>query len=98
MELFYGDVTFRLFTVTESQEDARATKNLAHEGLSNELLNELKALIEARGYYVQELSADLNPIDEASEHQIKSINEVVRRAKTQENVIRGKTKVVRIEI
>ncbi|WP_274307964.1 hypothetical protein [Solibacillus daqui] len=98
MELFKGKITLELFSVVESQESKQATKSLAHEGLSSEFLDELWALTEAKGYYVQSVAADLNKAGEATPQQVKTINEAIDSAKFKDDEIRGNSKVTRTQI
>lgn len=98
MELFKGKITLELCGVVESQESKQATKKLAHEGLSSVFLDELQALVQAKGYYVQSVAADLNTTGEATPQQVKTINEAVDSAKLKVDEIRGRTLVTRIQI
>lgn len=98
MELFKGLITLELFTAVNSQENERATKNLAHEGLSSELLDELKTLIEAKGYYVKSIAADLNSTGNATVQQVKIIDDTIKQAKYNDDFIRGKVISTRIQI
>lgn len=98
MELFKGEITLELYTNVETQKSERATLNLAHENLSSEFLDELRSLVEAKGYFVHAIGANLKSIGEATLQQQKIIADTVLEAKSKDDVIRGKAKIIRIEI
>lgn len=98
MKLFKGHITLELFTAVNSQENEKATKILAHEGLSSEFLDELKSFVEAKGYYIQSIAADLKSTGNATTQQVKIIDETVERAKYNDDFIRGKGINTRIQI
>lgn len=98
MELFKGEITLELYTNVETQKSERATLNLAHENLSSEFLAELKSLVEAKGYFVEAIGANLKSVGKATIQQEQILADTVLKAKSEDDVIRGKAKIIRIEI
>lgn len=98
MELFKGELTFKLSTVVERNGDAREMKNNAHEGLSSQLFDDLASMIASKGYEVTGIYSDLNHCGEAKDYQIKFVNESQQAGISKVSILKGETKVTVIEI
>ena len=96
-KLYKGKVTLEVFTIVDHCEDSTAERNNAHGPLDFELFNELKTLVEAKGYHAQWVGADLHYVAAATENQINLINSCTKEAKSKESVLRGETTVTRIQ-
>lgn len=96
METYYGELTFKLRTIIEKGTDDKETKNMAHEGLSDELFKQLTSFIQANGLEVLSIAADLNHRHEATPNDIRWVEESKNKGQSEVDVITGKTRTTKI--
>lgn len=94
MELYKGAIVINVLTAVENNEDLRVMTNNAHENITNELLNELMALVGANGYLVGSISADLKNYGEANDRHICSIEKSTEEAKIKASNIYNKSNII----
>lgn len=93
---YNGQITISLSTIVTAQEDSTKERNSAHEAIDLELLKELQALAEARGYISSFVSLDLHLMGESGAKELEYLNKNVQKAKNKEDEIRGKTTVTKV--
>lgn len=94
MKLYKGKIVIDVLTVVESNEDENVMKNYAHENITNELMNELMALVGANGYLVGGIGADLNYNGEAKNQHIRSIEKSIKDSKIKAGNIYNKFNII----
>lgn len=94
MELYKGTIVINILTAVENNEDLRVMTNNAHENITNELLNELMAIVGANGYKVGSISADLKYYGKANNRHICSIEESTKKAKIKVSNIYNKANII----
>lgn len=93
---YSGQITISLSTIVAAKEDSTKERNSAHEAIDLGFLNELMALVEAKGYISGFASFDLKLSGEAGKAELEKLNRHVMEAKKKEDVIRGKATVTKI--
>lgn len=94
MELYKGTIAINVLTAVEKNEDERVMRNEAHENITNDLLNELIALVCAKGYLVDSISADLSNSGEANNRHIGLIEKSTKEAKIKTDHIYNKANTI----
>ncbi|MGE7923358.1 hypothetical protein ACQKND_09245 [Viridibacillus arvi] len=94
MGLYKGSIVINILTAVENNEDERVMRNDAHENITNDLLNELMALVGAKGYLVGSISADLKNNGEANNRHIGLIEESTKEAKIKTDHIYNKANTI----
>lgn len=101
MYLYQGKLVFDIVTAVEEKNDESAMKNDAHEELTDELFQELRAFIEAKGYQMLSIGANLENFGKADSAQLKSLEETtedgIRKVKDIYNKSNIKTYRMRLE-
>lgn len=100
MYLYQGKLVFDIVTAVEEISEEAEMKNDAHENLTNELFQELRALIEANGYQVLSIGANLENFGKADQAQLKSLEESKKEAndKVKEIYNKANIKTYRIQL
>ncbi|MFY3792158.1 hypothetical protein ACOQFO_10840 [Ureibacillus sp. MALMAid1270] len=100
MYLYQGKLVFDIVTAVEEKSEEAEMKNDAHENLTNELFQELRALIEGNGYQVLSIGANLENFGKADQAQIKSLEESKKEAndKVKEIYNKANIKTYRIQL
>ena len=100
MYLYQGKLVFDIVTAVEEKSEDAEMKNDAHENLTNELFQELRALIEANGYQVLSIGANLENFGKADQAQLKSLEESKKEAndKVKEIYNKANIKTYRIQL
>lgn len=100
MYLYQGKLVFDIVTAVEENSEEAEMKNDAHENLTNELFQELRALIEANGYQVLSIGANLENFGKADQAQLKSLEESKKEAndKVKEIYNKANIKTYRIQL
>lgn len=75
MYLYQGRLVFDIVTAVEETSEEALMKNDAHQNLTNELFEELQAFIEAKGYKVLSIGANLENFGKADPAQLKELEE-----------------------
>lgn len=100
MYLYQGKLVFDIVTAVEEKSEEAEMKNDAHENLTIELFRELRALIEANGYQVLSIGANLENFGKADPAQLKSLEESKKEAndKVKEIYNKANIKTYRIQL
>lgn len=73
MNLYQGKLVFDIVTAVDEKSEESVMKNDAHENFTDELFQELRALIGAKGYQVLGIGANLENFGKADQGQLKSL-------------------------
>ncbi|RNC98513.1 hypothetical protein EC501_10905 [Lysinibacillus halotolerans] len=100
MYLYQGKLVFDIVTAVVEKSEEAEMKNDAHENLTNELFQELRALIEANGYQVFSIGANLENFGKVNQAQLKSLEESKKEAndKVKEIYNKANIKTYRIQL
>lgn len=80
MEVYAGKLVIDLATIVEDSED-NIMKNNAHEALSSELVDELRMILGAAGYFAGSVGATLEKVEEANTNEYSMIKSYVKQSK-----------------
>lgn len=95
-KLYSGQIIIQISTIVDSQNDSIKERDAAHAAIDLDFLRELSNLAMAKGYSSNSAGFDLKVIREASENDVENLKEAVRKARAEEQVIRGEDTVCRI--
>ncbi len=97
MEIYSGKLTIELATLVESCEESDM-KNKAHEGLTSELMAELRTILGAAGYMAGAIRATLEKVENAKPSDVSMIRSHVEKAKKEINHVYNKANSVTTKI
>jgi hypothetical protein len=97
MKVYSGKLVIDLSTVVET-EDEKDMFEQAIQGLTSELLGEIRLLLGANGYWASNLSGELKQAENQNEDRVKIINSKVDAAKRGIDKVYGKQNIETIRL
>ena len=97
MEIYSGKLKIELATIVESSEENNM-KNKAHEGLTMELMKELRLLLGAAGYMVGAIGTTLEKVENPKSSDYSMIKSEVEKSKKEINRVYNKASRISFRI
>lgn len=97
MEIYSGKLKIELATIVEFSEENNM-KNEAHEGLTMELMEEIRILLGAAGYMVGAIGTTLEKVENSKSSDYSMIKSEVEKSKKETNRVYNKASRTSIKI
>jgi hypothetical protein len=97
VEIYSGKLVIEVATAVDLAEENIMINN-AHEGISSELIKELRLLVGAAGYMVGSVGATLEKVENANQNELNMIKSQIVKSKREVKRVYNKANSVTIKI